>query len=85
MTGLNLRTVGVYRGLQVITLENELLRVQILPQAGAKIWQITYLPLDTELLRNNPHIPPQRHAILPPMTTSGAAAGMNSFPTMKRV
>ena len=66
MTGLNLSTVGVYRGLQVITLENELLRVQILPQAGAKIWQITYLPLDTELLRNNPHIPPQRHAMYAP-------------------
>ena len=55
MTRLDLSTVGMYRGLRVITLENELLRVQILPQAGAKIWQITYLPLDTELLWNNPH------------------------------
>ena len=66
MTVLNLSTAGVYRDLQMITLENELLRVQILPQAGAKIWQITYLPLDTELLWNNPHIPPQRHAIHAP-------------------
>ncbi len=39
---------------------------KILPEAGAKIWQITYLPLDTELLWNNPHIPPARHAIHAP-------------------
>ena len=85
MTGLNLSTVGVYRGLQVITLENELLRVQILPQAGAKIWQITYLPLDTELLWNNPHIPPQRHAMHAPYDDVWSGGGMNSFPTMKSV
>ena len=66
MAGLTLSTVGVHRGLRVVTLENELLRVQVLPEAGAKIWQITYLPLDTELLWNNPHIPPERHAIHAP-------------------
>jgi hypothetical protein len=66
MAGLDLSTVELYRGLRVVTLENELLRVQILPEAGAKIWQITYLPLDTELLWNNPHIPPAQHAIHAP-------------------
>jgi hypothetical protein len=55
--------VGIYRGLRMITLENELLRIQILPEAGAKIWQITYLPLNVDLLWNNSHIPPARHAI----------------------
>jgi hypothetical protein len=63
MPGLGLNTVRIGHGLRVVTLENELLRVQILPEAGAKIWQITYLPLDTELLWNNPRIPPARHAI----------------------
>jgi hypothetical protein len=66
MAGLDLSTVELYRGLRVVTLENELLRVQILPEAGAKIWQITYLPLDTELLWNNPHISPAQHAIHAP-------------------
>jgi galactose mutarotase-like enzyme len=37
-----------------------LLRVVILPEAGAKIWQITYKPLDANLLWNNPRIPPAR-------------------------
>jgi hypothetical protein len=66
MAGIDLSTVGLHSDLRVVTVENDLLRVQILPQAGAKIWQITYLPLDTELLWNNPHIPPARHAIHAP-------------------
>jgi hypothetical protein len=49
-----------YRGLRTVVLENRLLRVVILPEAGAKIWQITYKPLDAELLWNNPRVAPQR-------------------------
>ena len=49
-----------YRGLRTIVLENRLLRVIILPEAGAKIWQITYKPFDTNLLWNNPRIAPAR-------------------------
>jgi len=52
-----------YRGLRTIVLENGLLRVVILPKAGAKIWQITYKPLDADLLWNNPRIPPTRLAL----------------------
>jgi hypothetical protein len=47
-----------YRGLQAVVLENRALRVVIFPEAGGKIWQITYKPLDTDLLWNNPRIPP---------------------------
>ena len=63
MAGLELSTTVEGRGLRVVTLENDLLRIQILPETGAKIWQITYLPLDTELLWNNPRIPPERHEL----------------------
>jgi hypothetical protein len=49
-----------YRGLRSVVLENQSLRVIILPEAGAKIWQITYKPLDADLLWNNPRIPPAR-------------------------
>lgn len=66
MLELRLSTDWTYRGLRGITLENGLLRVQILPEAGAKIWQITYLPLGVDLLWNNPGIAPARHAIHAP-------------------
>jgi hypothetical protein len=49
-----------YRGLRVVVLENRFLRVLVLPEAGAKIWQITYKPLDADLLWNNVRNPPAR-------------------------
>lgn len=49
-----------YCGLEAVILENRLLRIVILPQAGGKIWQITYKPLDKNLLWNNPRIAPAR-------------------------
>lgn len=63
MPELDVKTSWPPHGLRLITLENELLRVEILPEAGAKIWQITYLPLASALLWNNPQIAPARHAL----------------------
>jgi hypothetical protein len=51
-----------YRGLTAVILENQYLRLVILPQAGAKIWQITYKPHDADLLWNNPRIAPAQLA-----------------------
>ncbi len=45
-------------GLRTILIENRLLRVVVLPEAGARIWQITYKPLAADLLWNNPNVPP---------------------------
>jgi hypothetical protein len=59
---LDLSTDWTYRGLRTVVLENRLLRVVILPEAGAKIWQITYKPHDAGLLWNNPRVAPQRLA-----------------------
>jgi hypothetical protein len=53
-------TAWTYRGLRTVVLENRLLRLVVLPEAGAKIWQISYKPYDTDLLWNNPRIPPSR-------------------------
>lgn len=50
-------------GLKAVVVENRSLRIVVLPEAGAKIWQITYKPLDVEILWNNPHVPASRHAI----------------------
>lgn len=57
---LSVSTDWSYRGLGTVVLENRLLRLVILPAAGAKIWQITYKPLDADLLWNNPRIAPSR-------------------------
>ncbi|MGH9517609.1 MAG: hypothetical protein ACRD3P_18230 [Terriglobales bacterium] len=57
---LSVSTDWSYRGLRSVVLENQSLRVIIFPEAGAKIWQITYKPLDADLLWNNPRIPPAR-------------------------
>ena len=49
-----------YRGLDAVVLESKLLRVIILPQAGGKVWQITYKPHDSDLLWNNPRVGPAK-------------------------
>lgn len=58
---LTLSTGSILHGLRAIMIENRFLRVMVLPEAGAKIWQITYKPLDSPLLWQNPAIPPARH------------------------
>lgn len=57
---VRLSTDWSYCGLDAVVLENRMLRLVILPQAGAKIWQITYKPLDADLLWNNPRIAPAK-------------------------
>jgi galactose mutarotase-like enzyme len=59
MSELRVSADWSYRGLRVVSLENRTLRLVILPEAGAKIWQITYKPLDLDLLWNNPRVLPQ--------------------------
>jgi hypothetical protein len=51
---------GTIRDLSAIVLENRHLRIVILPEAGARIWQITYKPLNVDLLWHNPEVPPTR-------------------------
>jgi hypothetical protein len=63
MTELALSTAWTFHGLKTILLKNRYLRLTILPEAGGKIWQITYRPLDEPLLWNNPRVPPGRQPI----------------------
>lgn len=49
-----------YRDLQVVRLENDELRVDVLPELGGKIWSLVHRPSGRELLWHNPHVPPQR-------------------------
>ncbi|MGB7548575.1 MAG: hypothetical protein WBM14_12555 [Terracidiphilus sp.] len=50
-------------GLRTILLENRLVRIVVLPEAGARIWQITYKPLAADLLWNNPGVAPARQPL----------------------
>ncbi|MFC5863661.1 hypothetical protein ACFPT7_15240 [Acidicapsa dinghuensis] len=63
MSDLRISTAWTFHGLQTIVLENRYLKLVVLPEAGAKIWQITYKPLDADLLWNNPRIRPAKHTI----------------------
>lgn len=63
MNDLTVSTSWTLHGLRAILIENRFLRLIVLPEAGAKIWQITYKPLDAQLLWNNPRILPSRHPI----------------------
>jgi galactose mutarotase-like enzyme len=63
MNDLILSTGWTLHGLRAILIENRFLRLVVLPEAGGKIWQITYKPLDAAILWNNPRILPAKHPI----------------------
>jgi len=44
--------------LRTIVLENRFLRLVVLPEAGARIWQVTYKPLNADILWNHPKLLP---------------------------
>ncbi len=60
MSQLQRTTDGEVNGLRAIVLENEYLRVTVLPELGGKIWQIAYKPTGSELLWHNPAVAPAR-------------------------
>ena len=47
-----------FRGLQVARVMNEFICVDVLPELGAKIYNFTHRPSDTNLLWHNPRIAP---------------------------
>jgi hypothetical protein len=56
-------TGSTLHGLRAIVAESRFLRVVVLPEAGARIWQITYKPLIADLLWNHPSIAPAMHGL----------------------
>ena len=49
-----------FHGLQALILENEYLRVTILPELGGKIWSIISKPHDREMLWHHPRMTPRQ-------------------------
>jgi hypothetical protein len=63
---MNEMTIGTKRALnrlRGIEVENEVLHLVVLPETGAKVWQIHYKPLAVDLLWNNPSLAPARQAL----------------------
>jgi hypothetical protein len=63
MKELSFTTGTTANGLHQIVLESRFLRLEVLPDVGARIWQITYKALKSDLLWNNPAIQPSRHTL----------------------
>jgi hypothetical protein len=55
---VRLTTGGAVHGIDTVVLENDLIRITVLPQIGGRIWSLTYLPTGRELLWHNPNMPP---------------------------
>ena len=51
-----------YRDLQVVRLENELICLDVLPELGAKVWNLVHKPTGRNLLWHNAHLAPARQA-----------------------
>jgi hypothetical protein len=49
-----------FDGLRVVTLENDVLRADILPELGAKVYRLIHKASDTDLLWHNPRVEPRR-------------------------
>ena len=49
-----------YRGLQVVRIENENIRLDVLPEVGAKIYNFVHKASNKNLLWHNPRVPPER-------------------------
>ncbi|HUH64708.1 MAG TPA: hypothetical protein VLZ50_17000 [Terracidiphilus sp.] len=67
-------------GLRALVLENSVLRVVVLPEAGARIWQITYKPHRADLLWNNPQVAPARQPLYAGYDDSWSGGWDDLFP-----
>jgi galactose mutarotase-like enzyme len=63
MSKITIQPGPALHGLRTIEMENEVLRLVVLPEAGAKVWQIQYKPLMANLLWNNSALAPTRQSL----------------------
>lgn len=62
-SGLIFNSDALLHGLRTIVMENSVVRIVVLPEAGGKIQQISYKPLDTDLLWNHATLLPARQPL----------------------
>lgn len=63
MSEIAMSSAPTLHGLRTLVLENSFLRLTVLPEAGAKVWQVHYKPLAADLLWNNPAVAPARQPL----------------------
>ena len=63
MENLIVQSGPALHGLRTILIENKLVRIVVLPEAGAKVWQIHYKLLHADLLWNHPELRPSRQPL----------------------
>jgi len=81
---MNLMTIqpgAAVHGLHAVELENEFLRLVVLPEAGAKVWQIHYKPLGADLLWNNPSLAPSGQSLYASYDDSWSGGWDDLFPS----
>jgi hypothetical protein len=52
-----------YRGVRAVVIENDLVRADVFPEAGAKIYNVVYKPLDYNFLWHHPRVPLEKVAL----------------------
>jgi len=77
-------TTGLYKDEEAVILENDKLRVSVLPRWGAKLASILYKPLDHELLWQNPGKRYRKTAYGDPYEAGEASGFDEMFPTISR-
>jgi len=77
-------TTGLYKDEEAVILENDKLRVSVLPRWGAKLASILYKPLDHELLWQNPGKRYRKTAYGAPYEAGEASGFDEMFPTISR-
>jgi galactose mutarotase-like enzyme len=77
-------TKGHYKDEDAVILENDKLRVSVLPRWGAKLTSIFYKPLDHELLWQNPGKKYRKTAYGAPYEAGEASGFDEMFPTISR-
>ena len=76
---------GRLGSLTTLDLENRWLKVRLLPEIGAKIYDLIWKPTGKNFLWHNPRIAPQVYPSKRTLTIIGAGAGTMRFPLAMNV
>ena len=76
-----LTTGGTVHGLDAVTVENDILRIAVLPQLGGRIWSLIHVPSGRELLWHNPQLPPAQASFGDGYETGWAGGWDEIFPS----
>ncbi len=77
----NLNLAGRIQDLQAVILENDWLRASVLPEPGAKIYDLLWKPTGRNLLWHNPRIPPQTFPVDANVDNHWCGGWDEGFPT----